>query len=75
HDKAQNGRPLGIKNYVRDILNLNPKITNFLVIAAGHGYVDPVTGKDPAIEPMPPSAPRWGQAAVTAVRKGRKTEK
>ena len=35
---------MGSKNYVRDILNLNPKITNFPVIAAGHGYVDPVTG-------------------------------
>lgn len=43
---------MGSKNYVRDILNLNPKITNFPVIAAGHGYVDPVTGKDPAIEPF-----------------------
>ena len=37
---------MGSKNYVRDILNLNPKITNFPVIAAGHGYVDPVTGKN-----------------------------
>lgn len=46
------GFVMGSKNYVRDILNLNSKITNFPVIAAGHGYIDPVTKKDPAIEPF-----------------------
>lgn len=43
---------VGAKNYVRDILTLNPRITNFPIIAAGHGYVDPVTKQDPAIEPF-----------------------
>ena len=43
---------MGSKNYVRDILNVNTRITNFPIIAAGHGYVDPVTKKDPAIEPF-----------------------
>lgn len=46
------GFVMGSKNYVRDILTLNPRITNFPVIAAGHGYIDPVTKKDPAIEPF-----------------------
>ena len=46
------GFVMGSKNYVRDILTLNPKITNFPVIAAGHGYIDPVTKKDPGIEPF-----------------------
>lgn len=46
------GFVMGSKNYVRDILNLNTRITNFPVIAAGHGYIDPVTKKDPAIEPF-----------------------
>lgn len=46
------GFVMGSKNYVRDILNLNSKITNFPVIAAGHGYIDPVTKKDPVIEPF-----------------------
>lgn len=43
---------MGSKNYVRDILNLNPRITNFPIIAAGHGYVDPVTKKETGIEPF-----------------------
>lgn len=43
---------MGSKNYVRDILNINRKITNFPLIAAGHGYIDPVTKKDPGIEPF-----------------------
>ena len=43
---------MGSKNYVRDILNLNTRITNYPIIAAGHGYVDPVTKKDPGIEPF-----------------------
>ena len=43
---------MGYQSRRRDIVNLNPKITNFPVIAAGHGYVDPVTGKAPAIEPF-----------------------
>lgn len=44
------GFVMGSKNYVRDILNLNTRITNFPLIAAGHGYIDPITKKDPAIE-------------------------
>lgn len=36
---------MGSKNYVRDILNVNTRITNYPIIAAGHGYVDPVTKK------------------------------
>jgi len=43
---------LGSKSYVTNIINLNSRITNFNVIAAGHGYVDPVTGNRPAIEPF-----------------------
>lgn len=43
---------MGSKNYVRDILNLNTRITDFPIIAAGHGYVDPATGKDTGIEPF-----------------------
>lgn len=43
---------MGSKNYVRDILNLNSRITNFPIIAAGHGYVDPVTKKEGSIEPF-----------------------
>ena len=43
---------MGSKNYVRDILNVNTRITNYPIIAAGHGYVDPVTKKDPGIEPF-----------------------
>ena len=46
------GMIMGSKNYVRDILNLNSRITNYPLIAAGHGYIDPVTKKDPAIEPF-----------------------
>lgn len=46
------GFVMGSKNYVRDILNVNTRITNFPVIAAGHGYIDPVTKQDPAIEPF-----------------------
>ncbi|MEG0039162.1 MAG: glycoside hydrolase [Bacteroides sp.] len=43
---------MGSQNYVRDILNLNSRITNFPIIAAGHGYIDPVTKKDPGIAPF-----------------------
>lgn len=46
------GFVMGSKNYVRDILNLNSRITNYPLIAAGHGYVDPVTKKDTGIEPF-----------------------
>lgn len=46
------GFVMGSKNYVRDILTWNRKITNFPLIAAGHGYVDPVTKKDTGIEPF-----------------------
>jgi len=46
------GFVMGSKSYVTNIINLNPKITNFDVIAAGHGYVDPVTKKPTAIEPF-----------------------
>lgn len=46
------GFVMGSKNYVRDILNLNTRITNFPLIAAGHGYIDPVTKEDPGIEPF-----------------------
>jgi O-glycosyl hydrolase len=43
---------MGSKNYVTNILNLNSGITNFPLIAAGHGYIDPVTGTDPGISPF-----------------------
>lgn len=43
---------MGSKNYVRDILNVNTRITNFPVIAAGHGYNDPVTKKELPIVPF-----------------------
>lgn len=43
---------MGSKNYVRDILTVNTRITNFPIIAAGHGYIDPVTKEEPAIEPF-----------------------
>lgn len=43
---------MGSKNYVRDILNINTRITDFPLIAAGHGYVDPVTQKETPIEPF-----------------------
>lgn len=46
------GFVMGSKNYVQNILNLNGKITNYPVIAAGHGYIDPITKKNPAIEPF-----------------------
>lgn len=46
------GFVMGSKNYVRDMLNLNTGLTNYPLIAAGHGYIDPVTKKDPAIEPF-----------------------
>ena len=46
------GLVMGSKNYVRDALNLNPKMTTYPLIAAGHGYIDPVTKKDPAIKPF-----------------------
>ena len=46
------GFVMGSKNYVRDILNVNTRITNFPLIAAGHGYVDPVTKEDTGIEPF-----------------------
>ena len=46
------GVVMGSNAYVRDILNVNTKITQYPVIAAGHGYIDPVTKKDPAIEPF-----------------------
>lgn len=46
------GFVMGSKNYVRDILNLNSRFNNYPIIAAGHGYIDPVTKKDPAIEPF-----------------------
>lgn len=46
------GFVMGSKNYVRDILNLNGRVTHFPLIAAGHGYVDPVTKKDTGIEPF-----------------------
>lgn len=46
------GFVMGSKNYVRDILNLNPRVTNYPLIAAGHGYVDPVTKADTGIEPF-----------------------
>ena len=46
------GIVMGSKNYVTDILNLNKNITKYPIIAAGHGYIDPVTKKDPAIAPF-----------------------
>lgn len=46
------GFVMGSENYVRDIINLNPRITDYPVIAAGHGYIDPVTQKDPGIKPF-----------------------
>lgn len=50
------GFVMGSKNYVQNILNLNGKISNYPVIAAGHGYIDPVTKKNPAIEPYDKAA-------------------
>lgn len=43
---------MGSKDYVTNILNLNTKITNYPLIAAGHGYVDPITKGMPKIEPF-----------------------
>lgn len=46
------GFVMGSKNYVNSIINLNRDIVNYPVIAAGHGYLDPVTKKYPSIEPF-----------------------
>ena len=46
------GVVMGSQNDVRDVLRWNGRITNYPVIAAGHGYIDPVTKKDPAIAPF-----------------------
>ena len=46
------GFVMGSKSYVRDMLNINTRLSNYPVIAAGHGYVDPVTKKDTGIEPF-----------------------
>ncbi|MDR0988224.1 MAG: glycoside hydrolase [Prevotellaceae bacterium] len=43
---------MGSKNYVKNILSWNTGITEFPLIAAGHGYLDPVTKKDPGISPF-----------------------
>jgi len=43
---------MGSNSYVTNIINLNPRITNYNVIAAGHGYKDPVTGNTPSITPF-----------------------
>lgn len=43
---------MGSNNYVTNIINLNPRITNYNVIAAGHGYKDPITGNQPSITPF-----------------------
>lgn len=43
---------MGSKKYVQDILRFNKEITNYPLIAAGHGYIDPVTKKYPNIEPF-----------------------
>lgn len=43
---------MGSENYVQTILTLNPKVTNYNVIAAGHGYVDPLTKEKTAITPF-----------------------
>lgn len=43
---------MGSENYTKNIINLNPRITKYNVIAAGHGYVDPITKKRPSIVPF-----------------------
>lgn len=43
---------LGSASYTTNIINLNPRITNYNVIAAGHGYVDPITKERPDIIPF-----------------------
>ena len=43
---------MGAKSYVHNILKLDDKLTKYPLIAAGHGYLDPVTKKDPKIQPF-----------------------
>lgn len=43
---------MGAKNYVHGILKLKDDITKYPLIAAGHGYLDPVTKKEPKIVPF-----------------------
>lgn len=43
---------MGSKNYVRNILWFKSSITKYPLIAAGHGYLDPVTKKLPRISPF-----------------------
>lgn len=58
---------MGSKNYVRDILTLNTKVTNFPLIAAGHGYIDPITKKDPGIEPFTKAEQKGVPAWLTEI--------
>jgi len=46
------GFVLGATGYTENIINLNPRITKYDVIAAGHGYVDPITKKKLPIIPF-----------------------
>lgn len=43
---------MGSNNYVTNVINLNPRVVNYNVIAAGHGYKDPITGNTPSITPF-----------------------
>lgn len=43
---------MGSKNYVRNLLLFKPSIARFPIIAAGHGYRDPITKKLPRISPF-----------------------
>jgi len=43
---------MGSASYTNNIITWNPRITNYDVIAAGHGYVDPITKKRPDIIPF-----------------------
>lgn len=43
---------MGSKDYVANILTFKPGIVDYPLIAAGHGYVDPITKQVPKIEPF-----------------------
>ena len=43
---------MGAKSYVHSILKLESELTQYPLIAAGHGYLDPVTKKEPKIIPF-----------------------
>ncbi|MCD7901945.1 MAG: glycoside hydrolase [Bacteroides sp.] len=58
---------LGSANYTANIINLNPRIKNFDVIAAGHGYEDPITKERPAIAPFSKALQRGMPVWLTEV--------